>query len=510
MSKKNQPSASQLVLTSHDDVDLIRFEKNLLKIGFFSAQDGTSRTKRTISTITYDHDEGSRETASTEIECSVGLPSTPCRDKYMAMLKIASEQSGPFGQITNPIRFSGYRMRKELRLAKSGLFYEDINAWGQRMVKSTITSSRVIYLTKGRRYANKTLNIFQSFQRVGYEEGRERTELYEVVLSDWLLENQNANYALAQDFHTYKMLKRPIAKGIFGSLHFWFNGSKGQVVSRDYRELCVLLDIQVYNYLSKIKLSIGPALDELKSLSCISAWEIQPMSTKDGFKVMLWPGKVVLRSLRLEPPASPQLAAGPTPSANPESKSLDGAESPEALRALIDFGITRKVAQRLVEKHEGAKILDMIEYWEYRSQNDKNGRMLTKTGLLVNSLDENMPIPPEFVTKRMRESMAEDHRQAAAERQRIDDLNFAYDEWRREAVDTEIASRYPGSELGKKLAEVAKQRSRSDPNFIRAPRDQWPKLAEQIIKQEIREECEWPSFETWCQSHAQINLFDAK
>ncbi len=510
MPKKSQSSASQLVLTSSDDVDIIRFEKNLLKIGFFSAQNGTSRTKRSISTITYDHDEGSRETASTEIECAMGLPSTPCRDKYMAMLKIASEQSGPFGKITNPIRFSGYRMRKELRLAKSGFIYEDINTWGQRMTKSTITSSRVIYLTKGRRYANKTLNVFQSFQRVGFEEGRERTELYEVVLSDWLLENQNANYALAQDFHTYKMLKRPIAKGIFGSLHFWFNGSKGQVVSRDYRELCVLLDIQVYTHLSKIKLSIGPALDELKAHSCISAWDIQPMSTKDGFKVMLWPGKVVLRSLRIDSPAAARLADPASQADDPAKTAPAGAESPETLRALVDFGITRKMAQQLAEKHDATRILDAIEYVEYLKKNDKEGRILTKTGLLVEFLREEMTIPPEFVTKRTRESLAEDQRQMIAEKQRIDDLNFAYDEWRREAVNAEVRSRYPGSELDKKLAEVVKERSRIDPNFIRAPRAQWPVLAAQIIKQEIREEGEWPSFETWCQTHSQINLFETK
>ena len=146
------------------------------------------------------------------------------------------------------------------------------------------------------------IHVFESFQRVGKQSGSARSEEFEVVLAEWLLDNLNTNYAISEDFVAYRQLKRPTAKGIFGPLHLWFKASQGRAVEKDYRQLCMLLGIQPYAYLSKIKSTMGKALDELVTVRYLSRWDVQPMSSKDGYKIVLWPGEDLLRSLALSAP----------------------------------------------------------------------------------------------------------------------------------------------------------------------------------------------------------------
>jgi hypothetical protein len=56
----------------------------------------------------------------------LGLPSTTDRDKFIALLKIISEERMKAGVISNPIRFSGYRLIQELGLSRNGEIYDDI------------------------------------------------------------------------------------------------------------------------------------------------------------------------------------------------------------------------------------------------------------------------------------------------------------------------------------------------------------------------------------------------
>ncbi len=79
-------SSSPLVTSQSDilpfaDVDSIRFERNLLQIGFFGADEkrkGTPPTKRRIETTI--NRDGKRIVAAIEFEGTRGLPSTADRD----------------------------------------------------------------------------------------------------------------------------------------------------------------------------------------------------------------------------------------------------------------------------------------------------------------------------------------------------------------------------------------------------------------------------------------------
>ena len=222
-------------------VDLIRFEKNLLQIGFFGAHDTRHHPQSTRRIEQWVNRNGQKMKVAAEFRGSqeLGLPSTSDRDKYIAFMKIAMERKQRLGRLENPIRFTGYQLLKELGLSFSGENYEDINRWGQRMADASITSEQVIYLAARKKYANKTVHVFRSFTRAGQSgpDGNGRTDAYEVVLEDWLLENLMQSYVVPEDFNSYRTLTRPTAKGIFGYLHLWFHASHGRPVEKDYAEL---------------------------------------------------------------------------------------------------------------------------------------------------------------------------------------------------------------------------------------------------------------------------------
>lgn len=67
------------------------------------------------------------------------------------------------GELSNPIRFSGYSMLKVLGLSDSGANYEDLNLWGMRMADTTITSAEVMYSSTRKKFINKTLHVFRTF-----------------------------------------------------------------------------------------------------------------------------------------------------------------------------------------------------------------------------------------------------------------------------------------------------------------------------------------------------------
>jgi Replication initiator protein A len=209
--KKDQPSALMPIAV---DVDLVRFEKNLLQIGFFGANDARDkhRTTRRIEQIVSRNGHKVKVAAELRGPEQLGLPSTTDRDKFIALLKIVSEERAKVGQISNPIRFSGYRMIQELGLSRNGEIYEEIVRWGKRMTDTTITSEHVVYRAAKKLYSDEVLHVFRSFRRTGSSnlDGTEKQENYEVVLEDWLLENLNQRARPESLSHNEPMKKRRV------------------------------------------------------------------------------------------------------------------------------------------------------------------------------------------------------------------------------------------------------------------------------------------------------------
>ena len=503
MAKKRVNSSEPTLMPISVDVDMVRFEKNLLSIGFFGAHDTRQPTKSTRRIEQMVIRDGQRIKVAAEFRGSelLGLPSTVDRDKFLAFLKIVSEEHAKNGRISNPIRFTGYRLIQELGLTPGGAIYEEILNWGKRMADTTITSERTVYFAAKKSYTDEILHVFRSFKRVGTSKlnDTQKQERYEVVLEDWLLENLNLRYVIPEDFNAYKQLKRPTAKGIFGNLHLWFHASQGRQVEKDYAELCSLLNIQTYEHLSKIKGTIGLSLDELVSIKYLSKWNIQPMTSKHGYKIVLSPGIELLRVL----------AASQRKQLN-DKKPDDGETSKAqqaAIQNLIDHGILPAKAQSLAQTNDPEKIVDQIEYAESLLANDRRGKIDNPAGFIIYSIENNIPIPSQFVTSRRRREQEERTQKERDQQAQKYALEMRYIEWKDQQLQNEVEVRYTKSELDARIKEIASQRSRTDEQFSRIPLEHRLKLALQLLRKEVNEELDVPTFEEWKVDQQQISLF---
>jgi len=484
-------------------VDFIRFEKNLLQIGFFGAHDTRHNNQSTRRIEQVVNRDGQKIKVSAEFRASqaFGLPSTSDRDKYIAFMRIAMEDRLRHGQISNPIRFTGYRLLKEMGLSYSGENYEDINRWGMRMADTTITSEQVIYLAARKRYANKTVHVFRSFTRAGQSnlDDTGKTESYEVVLEDWLLENLNQSYVVPEDFNAYRKLKRPTAKGIFGYLHLWFHASRGRQIEKDYSELCVLLNIPVYQHVSKIRETMGRSLDELMNVGYLSKWDIKPMATKKGYKLILLPGDELVHVLAIS--QRKQIAE------QNELEPVFNELQQVSISALLERGVSPAKARSLVIQYDPETIVDQIEYTESLILRDSRRNFDNPAGFIIYMIENQVPVPASFISsRRLREQELIAQKQLARDSQ-ILDLQLKYEEWIESQVEQQISNRHVGSGLKKKIKEVITKRVAIDEHFSRMAPQHQESLAMQFLRKDTRDELALPSFGQWCEQKQQLKLF---
>jgi len=485
-------------------VDLIRFEKNLLQIGFFGAHDTRHNNQSTRRLEQWVNRDGQKIKVAAEFRGSaaLGLPSTSDRDKYIAFMKIAMDRRAKLGRIENPIRFTGYQLLKELGLSFSGENYEDINRWGQRMADTTITSEQVIYLAAHKKYTNKTVHVFRSFVRAGQSDhgDNSRAEQYEVMLEDWLLENLNQSYVIPEDFNSYRKLKRPTGKGIFGYLHLWFHASQGRPVEKDYAELCTLLNIPVYKHISKIKETMGRSLDELATVGYLSSWDIRRMVTKEGFKLVLQAGAELLHVLAISQRKSlPEVVAA-------RENYFDDQQN-AAIQSLMERGISEAKAQVLVRQQDAAGVIDQIEYAEHMMSRDRKGKFENPAGFIIYMIENRVPVPANFPTsRRIRSKKAADEAESEKELHRIR-LEESYKDYLRNQVDNELHRRFPGASLAKQVKRVIAERAKRDPRFAQMHPEQQRPVAEQFLRRELQETMSLLSIEEWAESGSQMDLF---
>lgn len=516
--RKIEQTSTSTLMPIAVDVDLVRFEKNLLQIGFFGANDARdkNRTSRRIEQIVVRNGNKIKVAAEFRGSEALGLPSTTDRDKFIALLKIVSEERVKTGFISNPIRFSGYRLIQELGLSRNGEIYEEILRWGKRMTDTTITSEHVVYRAAKKVYSDEVLHVFRSFRRTGSSNlnGTERQENYEVVLEDWLLENLNQRYVIPEDFNAYKQLTRPTAKGIFGNLHLWFHASQGRPVEKDYSELCNLLNVQAYPHLSKIKSTMGLALNELIAIKYLSKWDVQKMTSKAGYKVVLNPGEELLsildntRSERREQPLG--LPDRTLEQASPKVS----AEEQEAIELLKGYGVMPAKASKLVAGYGVEVVSDTVEYLASQVIQGKRKSVDNPAGLIIYSLENALPVPASFMSSRKRKAVEEGQAQKRLRDKRAAEKQFkalqdemAYSEWVDEQQDRAVREMYSEHELTRKLAQLCQEMSQRDERVRRMPEKGKRDVAYRLLRKELAAEIQLPSFEEWRVTTEQTSLF---
>jgi hypothetical protein len=176
-----------------------------------------------------------------------------------------------------------------------------------------------------------------------------------------------------------------------------------------------------------------------------------------------------------------------------------------AVKALLDHGVTPDKAVSLVQIYGSQRVSDVVDYQESQI-NARNSRVQNPAGLIIYSLESNLPIPARFVTSRIRKEIDERTNAEREGLQRESSLRVSYEEWKDERLSQAFEEKYPASVLPATLATIIAKRKEDD-IFKRVNHQQRLDLATQLIKKEIRDELNFPSFEDWSAGHTQANLF---
>jgi len=507
----------QTAIALPEEIELIRFEKNLLQIGFFSAHDRRSNAEDTSRRIEqWVNRNGKKIRVSAEFRSSLGLPSTADRDKYMAFMKIAMDKKRVEGVITNPIQFSGYTLLKALGFSDAGQNYDDLNEWGMRMADTTITSEQIIYSTTRKTFMNKTVHVFRSFTRTGTSDldNSNQSVQFSVELEDWLLDNLNQSYVVPEDFTQYRKLVRPTAKGIFVYLYVWFYASRGKAVEKDYQELCSLLHVRCYNHVSKIKETMGLSLDDLVAIGYLKKWDIVPMMSKKGYKLVLTPGRAILDVIT--DTQRRQLGKGQGNESEEEAAALTS-EQQTVKNVLVSQGISEEKAASICENYDPELILDRLDYAVSEITRDGGRRLNNPTGFIISFIEGDRAIPVTFEKRSTRNAREAAAVELEAQRQREEKASMAlytfqerYEAWQIEQANIAIEAKYSEAELAKRLKEIRAERSQDKTvamQFNRVSAVQLRNMLMHIFRKAVIAELDLPDFESWLEINGQGMLF---
>lgn len=400
--------------------DFIKIEKNLISLGFFTPSSKRIKDEKS-KTITFTKViDGKRiEAKATIVPAAIyGLPVTADQDKYLALQKIINDVRHETGEISNPITFTSAEMLKLLEQGDAGKNYQEISEWLDLMSNTGIISEGVVYLAGKKVWAKDRFRVFDRAVSFGRElEPGKMAEKNYVWLSQWQLENINNNYLLPVDFDAYKQLKNHISKALVPLLQIWLFATREEgYFEKRYDEICQLLRIRQYHFLSEIKRNFAPSLDELVEHGYLESWSIEKTSDKKSYKVILHHGEKFHQDRRRrlgqkeetrlpegakKPEAVGQLGQG-SEEAEPPVETLNLSiitQEDEQLigRLIVEFEITAAKAFELVSLGREA-VKTQLEAWPYRKANPQN-----RAGWMIEAIEKNYNVPLDFLQDKQKE-----------------------------------------------------------------------------------------------------------
>ena len=491
--------ALQLTLNNLDlkKQKFIEVEKNLITLGFFSPSSKMLEQveKKSVSIVRYL--DGRRcETTATIIPSRLyGLPVTADQDKYLALQQMIGDLRRKHGTIQNPVGFTAAQLLRVLGKAKSGKSYEEISDWMKRMTATTVNA--VVYLAGRKAWVDDTFHVFDRAVSMGTElpDGRVAGMNY-IWLSDWQLENINAHYQYPIDLHTYFQLRSHIAKALVPLLQVWLHASmKRGRFEKNYADLCQILNIKHYTHASKIKLGLGPSLDELVKHAYLASWDIEPTADQRDFKLIFVHGAKFFsdRELRqgVKDGLVPALHYGPL------------------LQELVSRGVHEEQARKLLAAIPADQpVRDQLEYGDFLLRTSPKGSFRNPPGFYMYLLRDGVMPPADFETSRVknqRELSLSD--QMAQEAQQMK-KEIAYEEYRRSEVERYIDQNLGEGDIRRAMEESMRDVTAHFPESSRWPKKTIEEVAAQRFRAKLANELPLPSFEEFCTQYAgQLDLF---
>lgn len=435
-----QRSQNEKPIVRHSSTDLVRVEKNLASIGFFTPSHKRINGAKKKTIVWNRQNEGQRVEVRAVIlpSAAYGLPITSDQDKYLAFQKILADMRRQKGDVTNPIGFTTAELLRILGLKlNAGKNYDDVVEWGKRMTLTGICSEGTVYFAGRKVWATDTFHVFERFVSGGNQmpDGSRADRNY-VWLSEWQLENINHNHLLPVDLETYRQLQNHIAKALVPLLQVWLYATvHAGVFEKRYRDLCQILNITQYKHPSKIREKLGPSLNELQKHGYLSGWKIYPTSDGNDFKVAFVHGEKFQSESPGQKEQSQARSVTQSPTDNP--KPVDTKIDRELLHQLMKRGITERVSISLLrDLKPDQQVMDQLEWGDHLVFHSPNKhKFFNPAGLYIHLIKENATPPETFETSRER-SLREAARQARErEEQELATVQLAYMQYQEQQLD---------------------------------------------------------------------------
>jgi hypothetical protein len=183
-----------------------------------------------------------------------------------------------------------------------------------------------------------------------------------------------------------------------------------------------------------------------------------------------------------------------------EHEHLPPSEAPadvsDALDRLSGFGIHPETARSLVRTVAPERILDTVEYIEFRSRLPGN-KIHSPQGMLIHYLRESVPLPGSFISTRQLQAKQAAEELQEKERCRIQGLECQYDEWCIRQAEQELIRRYTEQELDLVLEGLALSLQREYSQLSRMTKAIQKDVARRHLLKTIRAELCVFSFDEW-------------
>jgi len=297
---KRAPRGNQVTLMSWS-VDYVPAEQNLETIGYFSARyarralDEKQKSKVIVLS----------DSRRIEIVPSMkyGFPNAEDLDFYRAFLKICDEraqlekidldgQSVLRPRLPSPIGFSSRELIAKAGRTKNGRGLSAVRSWIERLNSTTIHGE--LYNARERKLDIRIgiEPLFRKYVHVGrpLPSGEIASQNF-VWLADWFVENYYYLYSRPIDLKFHHRLTHSISKALYPLLDNGWFAANGHPYTKRYSDLCALLDIQVYQQLSRVQQQLDPSNDELLREKFVASYDypVDPSGRWTG-TMRWWPG----------------------------------------------------------------------------------------------------------------------------------------------------------------------------------------------------------------------------
>jgi hypothetical protein len=282
-------------------VEYVPAEQNLETIGYFSARyarkalDEKQKSKVIVLS----------DSRRIEIVPSMkyGFPNAEDLDFYRAFLKICDERAQLIkvevdGQtmmrprLPSPIGFSSRELIAKAGRTKNGRGHAAVRSWIERLNSTTIHGE--LFNARERKFDVRMgiEPLFRKYVHVGrpLPDGEIASQNF-VWLADWFVENYFYLYSRPIDLKFHHRLTRSISKALYPLLDNGWFAANGHPYAKRYVDLCALLDIQVYQQLSRVQQQLDPCNEELLREKFVASYDypVDPSGAWTG-TVRWWPG----------------------------------------------------------------------------------------------------------------------------------------------------------------------------------------------------------------------------